>query len=87
MLRGYFYRLLMRIAHHYDWHHAKVIGPFANGEYQRWCEWCGFRQSFYPEPPAKWCCSGIGGGHERQCRYHEDNYQPQCAVPQPMQHS
>lgn len=42
----FFYSRLMRLAHHYDWHHAPVIGPFEDGRYQRWCTWCGFRETF-----------------------------------------
>lgn len=36
----------MKLAHRYDWHHAPEIGPFEDGKYQRWCKWCGFRESF-----------------------------------------
>ena len=43
MIRGFFYRLLMRIAHHYHWHYAPPIYPL--GETQLWCKWCGFRQT------------------------------------------
>jgi hypothetical protein len=39
------YRPMMRLAHRYDWHYAPVIGPFEDGSTQRWCKWCGFRQS------------------------------------------
>ena len=41
MIRGYFYRLIMRIAHHYNWHYAPPIYP--DGDTQLWCKWCGFR--------------------------------------------
>lgn len=41
------YRLVMKLAHRYDWHYAPIIGPLSpDGTYQRWCKWCGFRQSF-----------------------------------------
>jgi hypothetical protein len=40
------YRWFMRLAHKFDWHYAPVIGPFDDGRYQRWCKWCGFRESF-----------------------------------------
>lgn len=40
------YRLTMKIAHKYNWHYARVIGPFEDGKYQRWCQWCGFRESY-----------------------------------------
>jgi len=43
-IRGRLHRLIMRIAHYYDWHYAPIIGPFENGDTQRWCQWCGFRE-------------------------------------------
>ena len=48
MLYGYFYRLLMKVAHHYDWHYAPKIGPFEDGSYQHWCQWCGLRYTLRP---------------------------------------
>ena len=48
-LRGMLYRALMRLAHRFDWHYAPKIGPLQDGSTQRWCQWCGFRQS-YPKP-------------------------------------
>jgi hypothetical protein len=50
MLYGWFYRSLMKLAHRYDWHHAKVFGPFEDGRYQRWCQWCGLRESYSYDP-------------------------------------
>ena len=49
---GWFYRRLMRLAHRFDWHHAPVIGPMSGGDrqYQRWCKWCGFRESYWYDP-------------------------------------
>ncbi len=44
MIRGYFYRLIMRIAHRYHWHYAPPIYP--EGHVQLWCKWCGFRQTW-----------------------------------------
>ena len=44
MIRGYFYRALMRIAHKYNWHYAPPIFP--SGDAQLWCQWCGFRQTY-----------------------------------------
>lgn len=41
----FLYRPLMRLAHRYNWHYAPVIGPFEDGATQRWCQWCGFRQT------------------------------------------
>jgi len=43
MIRGYFYRLVMRIAHRYNWHYAPPIYP--ENDIQLWCKWCGFRQT------------------------------------------
>lgn len=40
---GFFYRLIMRIAHKYNWHYAPPIDP--DGDTQLWCKWCGFRQT------------------------------------------
>lgn len=61
MVYGLFYRLVMRVAHRFDWHYAPVIGPLdaggpddpRHGRYQRWCRWCGFRESFRREPSVK----------------------------------
>ena len=43
MIRGWIYRLVMRIAHHYNLHYAPPIYP--DGDTQLWCKWCGFRQT------------------------------------------
>ena len=43
MIRGFFYRLIMRIAHRYNWHYAPPIYP--ENDIQLWCKWCGFRQT------------------------------------------
>jgi hypothetical protein len=44
------YRVVMRIAHRCQWHYAPLIGPIhPTGEYQRWCHWCGFRETL-PKP-------------------------------------
>jgi len=40
---GFFYRLVMRIAHRFNWHYAPPIYP--EGDTQLWCKWCGFRQT------------------------------------------
>jgi hypothetical protein len=45
-IKGWTYRKLMVLAHRFDWHHAPVFGPFEDGRYQRWCQWCGFRETF-----------------------------------------
>lgn len=41
------------LAHKFDWHHAPVFGPIMDDErmaYQRWCQWCGFRESYSYDP-------------------------------------
>jgi hypothetical protein len=39
----------MKIAHKYHWHYAPLIGPILpDGTYQRWCKWCGFRETIQP---------------------------------------
>lgn len=40
---GYLYRLVMRIAHKFNWHYAPPIYP--EGDTQLLCKWCGFRQT------------------------------------------
>lgn len=42
-MKGFLYRLIMRIAHRYNWHYAPPIYP--DGDTQLWCKWCGFRQT------------------------------------------
>jgi hypothetical protein len=44
------YRWLVKFAHRFDWHHAPVYGPQQDGRYQRWCHWCGLRQSYTYDP-------------------------------------
>ena len=39
------YRCAMKFAHRYNWHYAPMI-HLANGDCQRWCHWCGFRESY-----------------------------------------
>lgn len=39
------YRHVMRFAHRYNWHYAPVFGPYEDGSTQRWCQWCGLRQT------------------------------------------
>jgi hypothetical protein len=41
-----FYRPLMRLAHRFNWHHAPMHGPLEDGAMQRWCQWCGFRETY-----------------------------------------
>lgn len=40
-LRGALYRLVMRVAHRFNWHYAPPIYP--EGDTLLWCQWCGFR--------------------------------------------
>jgi len=46
-LNGRVYRLVMRIAHRYNWHYAPPIYP--EDDIQLWCKWCGFRMTL-PKP-------------------------------------
>ena len=50
---GRFYLCFVILAHKFDWHHAPVYGPFDDGRYQRWCQWCGLRQSYNYDPRRK----------------------------------
>jgi hypothetical protein len=43
MIMGFFYRLLMKLAHSFNWHYAPPIYP--DGDTQLWCKWCGFRET------------------------------------------
>lgn len=42
-IKGRLYRIIMKIAHRYNWHYAPPIFP--EGDTQLWCKWCGFRQT------------------------------------------
>ena len=53
-MRGYYYegllyRVIMRIAHHYNWHYAPPIYP--ENDVQLWCKWCGFRETIHRGGP------------------------------------
>ena len=37
----WFYRLVMRLAHRFNWHYAPPLHP--EGGTMLWCQWCGFR--------------------------------------------
>lgn len=39
---GFFYRLIMRVAHRFHWHYAPPSYP--DGDTLLWCHWCGLRQ-------------------------------------------
>ena len=43
-IRGGLYRLVMKVAHKYNWHYAPPVYP--DGDIQLWCKWCGFRETF-----------------------------------------
>lgn len=42
-IKGRLYRVIMKIAHRYNWHYAPPI--YLDGDTQLWCKWCGFRQT------------------------------------------
>lgn len=42
-IRGFFYRLVMRVSHRFNWHYAPPIYP--ENDVQLWCKWCGFRMT------------------------------------------
>lgn len=39
---GLAYRIVMRLAHRFNWHYAPPSYPA--GDTMLWCKWCGFRQ-------------------------------------------
>lgn len=41
-IRGRIYRIVMRIAHRFNWHYAPPVYP--EGDKMLWCKWCGFRE-------------------------------------------
>jgi hypothetical protein len=43
MIYGYFYRLLMRLSHRFNWHHMKPNQHLEHGKIYLWCHWCGAR--------------------------------------------
>lgn len=43
-IKGRLYRLIMKVAHKYNWHYAPPIYP--EGDMQLWCKWCGFRETY-----------------------------------------
>lgn len=43
MIYGYFYRLLMRLSHRFNWHHMKPNPYLEHGKIHLWCHWCGIR--------------------------------------------
>ena len=40
-MRWRLYRIVMRIAHYFNWHYAPPIYP--DGDTVLWCKWCGMR--------------------------------------------
>ena len=62
-LYGFGYRVVMRLAHRFDWHYAPKFGPIApTGEYQQWCQWCGLRYTTRGHQHGDKLRSGIGIG-------------------------
>lgn len=53
---GFFYKIIMRITHKYNWHYAPPIYP--EGDTQLWCKWCGFRQTIKRRSQHNNQCSG-----------------------------
>jgi hypothetical protein len=48
-VKYFFYRKFMEFMHRHNWHYAPEIGPLApTGHMQKWCKWCGFRESYLP---------------------------------------
>lgn len=41
LLYAFFYRLIMRFAHRYDWHLMRPC--HSRGDMMVWCHWCGLR--------------------------------------------
>ena len=68
MFRGYIYRLVMIIAHKYNWHYAPPIYP--ENDVQLWCKWCGFRQTIkrgkYMDYSEIDNCTKSAGGSENE---------------------
>lgn len=63
-LYSFYYCTLNKLAHRFDWHRAIVYGPIApDGTYQRWCQWCGFRETYRYDPknPPRTIGPGLGG--------------------------
>lgn len=50
-IKGFIYRLVMRVAHKYNWHYAPPIYP--DGDTHLWCKWCGFRQTIKTRDKSK----------------------------------
>lgn len=47
-LKGKFYRVIMKIAHRFNWHYAPPI--YVDGDTVLWCKWCGFRELIKVSP-------------------------------------
>jgi len=45
---GFFYGLIMRTSHRFNWHHVNVSGPYEDGACILWCHWCGMRDKYWP---------------------------------------
>lgn len=49
-VRYFFYHKFMEFMHRHNWHYAPEIGPiWPDGSMQKWCKWCGFRESYPPK--------------------------------------
>ena len=58
------YRHIMRLSHYFGWHYAPVRGPYLpDGEYQRWCQWCGLRGTVFD--PSKGPLKRSGGDSDK----------------------
>jgi len=49
MLRWRLYRLVMKVAHHFNWHYAPGNRNLMDehGGVPHWCKWCGLRGTTY----------------------------------------
>lgn len=43
MIRGYFYRIVMKLSHKFNWHHMKPNPYLEKDKIHLWCHWCGAR--------------------------------------------
>lgn len=51
MIRGLIIRNFMKLAHRFNWHYAPIHQLIdTERPYQRWCQWCGFRESYRYDP-------------------------------------
>lgn len=43
MIRGYLYRIVMKLSHKFNWHYMKPSPHLERGKIHLWCHWCGVR--------------------------------------------